>query len=111
MPKSKDDLNVFASTANKGFRMTFNNGITGSVQWGPGNYCGARSYSVGSYDAPMRTPSQCWDSDTAEVAAFDKDGNWVTKEIFPDECDDVKGWLTPDEVIVFLCKCALLKRR
>ena len=109
MPKP-GEFKAFAITQNKGFRMTFYNGITASVQFGPGNYCDARSFSVGSFDAPMKSPSQCWDSETAEVAAWDKDGEWITKEIFPGEGDDVKGWMTTDEVLVFLCKCSLLKR-
>lgn len=109
MPKP-GEFKAFAITGNKGFRMTFSNGITASVQFGPANYCDVRSYSVDSIEAPMKSPSQCWDSETAEVAAWDRDGNWVTKEIFPDECDDVKGWVTTDEVVAFLCKCAILRR-
>jgi hypothetical protein len=32
-------MKKFNSTSNKGFNMTFANGITASVQWGAGNYC------------------------------------------------------------------------
>lgn len=32
-------MKKFNSTSNKGFNMTFANGITASVQWGTGNYC------------------------------------------------------------------------
>ena len=32
-------MSKFNSTHNKGFRMTFENGFSISVQWGPGNYC------------------------------------------------------------------------
>jgi hypothetical protein len=31
-------------TAGKGFQITFANGYTVSVQWGPGNYCDNHSY-------------------------------------------------------------------
>lgn len=105
---SKDEFKAFASTQNKGFRMTFKNGITASVQWGPANYCDVRSCAPGSYDAPMKSESECWDSETAEVAAWDKDGNWVTKEVLPGINGDVDGWLTPDHVLEFLIGCAKL---
>lgn len=108
MPKS--DFKAFASTQNKGFHMTFKNGITASVQFGTLNYCGARSwdFAVNAYDAPMKTEDGCWDSETAEVAAWDKEGTWITKSILPDINDEVKGWLTTDDVLDFLNRCAKL---
>ena len=107
----KDILKAFASTENKGFRMTFKNGITASVQFGPANYCDARSFAMGSFDAPLKDPRRCWDSDTAEVAAWDKEGTWITKKVIPNLNDAVKGWMTTDEVLAFLNKCAKLKVR
>ena len=35
----------FQATTNKGFRMTFDNGFSISVQWGSMNYCERRNYS------------------------------------------------------------------
>ena len=102
------NLKAFASIQNKGFRMTFKNGVTASVQFGPANYCDARNYAIGAFDAPMKTENGCWDSETAEVAAWDKDGNWVTKEVLPGINGDVDGWLTPDHVLEFLIGCAKL---
>ena len=32
-------MKKFVSTMRKGFRITFENGLTVSVQWGAGNYC------------------------------------------------------------------------
>ena len=38
--KGNDIMNKkFVSTMRKGFQMTFENGMTASVQWGAGNYC------------------------------------------------------------------------
>ena len=36
---SNDSKPGLTACSNKGFRMTFPNGWTVSVQWGPGNYC------------------------------------------------------------------------
>jgi len=33
-----------------------------------------------------------------EIGIFDSDGEWVTKEFFPDHNDDVVGWLSRDEI-------------
>jgi hypothetical protein len=105
---SKQEMKAFASIQNKGFRMTFKNGITASIQFGPANYCNARSYAPDSYNAPMKTENGCWDSETAEVAAWDKNGNWVTKKVLPGINDDVDGWQTTDDVLMFLNFCAKL---
>jgi len=108
----EDTPKGFATNQNRGFKMTFDNGVTASVQWGPGNYCEARNYSYASYDAPMKAPSQCWESANAEVAAWDKNGKWITKKLFPGlKADDVVGYLTPDKVLAFLNKCAKFKEK
>lgn len=94
-------MKKFESTLNKGFHMTFANGITASVQWGTGNYCDnhfAHDYSFTKEAS----------SDTAEVAAWDENENWVTNK-FRDTCDDVDGWLSPEEVLQFLNDCANYK--
>ena len=56
----------------------------------------------------MKTENGCWDSGTAEVAAWDKNGKWVTKSILPGINDDVEGHMTPDNVLEFLIGCAKL---
>jgi hypothetical protein len=80
-------------THNKGFQMTFANGYTISVQFGNGNYCDNRHYgSMVTFDEPV-PPSR-----NAEVAAWDKDGNWVQLS----EHDDVIGWQTPDDIAALI---------
>ena len=77
--------------------MTFENGNTVSVQWGPGNYCEPTHPSGRNapYDAPMK--SEFWGAESAEVAAWDSDGAWHKFEH-----DTVDGWLSADEVIAFV---------
>ena len=88
---------MFKATGNKGFQITFENGNTVSVQWGPANYCKPTDVlgRDASYDAP--TKSMSWAATEVEVAAWDKDNNWHN-------CggDQVKGWLTPEEVLEFM---------
>lgn len=94
-------MKKFNSTANKGFNMTFANGITASVQWGAGNYCD-------NYFSKDFSFSKEASSNTAEVAAWNKNDEWVTNK-FCDTCDDVVGYLSPDEVLQFLNSCANYK--
>ena len=90
----------FVSTMRKGFHMTFENGLGASVQWGAGNYCDNHF----DFDFSFSKDAQ---SDTAEVAAF-YNGNMINANQFmPDDvrdsCDTVVGWLTPEQVLDFLC--------
>lgn len=94
-------MKKFNSTSNKGFNMTFANGITASVQWGAGNYCD-------NYFSKDFSFSKEASSNTAEVAAWNENDEWVTNK-FCDTCDDVDGYLSPDEVLQFLNSCANYK--
>lgn len=94
-------MKKFNSTLNKGFNMTFANGITASVQWGTGNYCDNHFSKDFSFSKEAS-------SDTAEVAAWNESGEWVTNKLC-DTCDDVVGYLSPDEVLQFLNSCANYK--
>lgn len=91
----------FVSTMRKGFQMTFENGLTASIQWGAGNYCdnhfpADRDFSF-SKDA---------ESNTAEIAVFDNRGEFLDpQDFFPYEISndgEVAGHLTPSEVVDFL---------
>lgn len=63
-----------------GFRMTFSNGNTISVQFGIGNYCENRDESKTS-------------SKNAEIAIWNKENVWYNFG-----SDEVKGWCDADEV-------------
>ncbi len=83
----------FVSTRNHGFQMTFDNGITISVQFGQGNYC-ERKNLQGSYRGDMDAATPIIMSENAEIAIWHKDSDtW-----FQFESDQVKGWVTTNEV-------------
>lgn len=94
-------MKKFVSTMRKGFHITFENGLSASVQWGAGNYCDNhfpkdRDFSC-SKDA---------ESNTAEVAVFGNDGDFMDIIPFlPEDCSSdgtVAGYLTPEQVVDFL---------
>ena len=99
-------------TGKKGFQISMANGITVSVQFGPGNYCEMRDTD---FAAPEET--DFWASQTAEVAAFitecaDEgcgDRDWVHVDGF--EGDDVSGWNDADKVAEFISKVAAMPNR
>ena len=96
-------MKKFVSTRRKGFHMTFENGITASVQWGNGNYCD--NHFPENFDYSWDKDAQ---SNTAEVAVWNANNQWVTKEVCEQcpEYDDVAGYLSPEEVLAFLNNCA-----
>ena len=83
---------MFAITEGKGFQITFPNGWTVSVQFGPGNYCSNR-YAGFSGSANPRN-SNVYQCDDAEVAVFDASGEIV--RITP--WDQVEGDVSPERV-------------
>lgn len=80
---------MFKITSGKGFHMTFKNGYTISVQFGPGNYCDNQNLDWDSRIEP---------SNTAEIAIWLEGEDLIE---FP-HGDTVKGWCTPDEVAQFI---------
>lgn len=89
----------FNNTPNngKGFRMTFDNGLSLSVQWGTMNYCDNNS---------MRRDVNDSSCANAEVAVWDQNGKWMTKVFIPGLMDDVAGYLTPNDVSDLMSKVA-----
>lgn len=96
-------MKKFVSTMRKGFHITFENGLLASVQWGAGNYCDnhfpEKTFNLFNNDA---------ESDTAEVAVFDKHGEFMDIGNFvPDDASSdgmIAGYLTPEQVVDFLVK-------
>lgn len=84
----------FTSTYNKGFHMTFSNGISISVQFGTANYCERRSYYA-EYASEMS--ENIVNSSTAEIAIWDSVGG-----TFNFGNDTVMGWVTSDEVAIWI---------
>jgi hypothetical protein len=89
---------TFKSCENKGFQITFENGWTVSVQWGKGNYCDRRDYSMFS----LETEQGIVECANAECAVWDADGEWLPLS----DGDDVIGWQTPDEVAALIARVA-----
>ena len=87
---------MISSTNNKGFRMTFENGWTISVQFGYGNYCDNNRHPEGFN---FSTKQDIVNSSNAEIAIWDKDGEW-----FDFGGDIVKGYCTADEVASWIEK-------
>ena len=91
----------FKVTRHKGFHITFENGLTVSVQFGVGNYCENRD---ADFDEAKKTEK--WTSRNAEVAIWDKNDKWLTKEYVEQKgekaYDDVVGWVLPSEVLKIL---------
>ena len=51
-----------------------------------------------AYSTPREDKDNPDDFSSFEIAVFDPQGNWATKEFFPDHHDDVIGWLSRDEI-------------
>lgn len=78
---------MFDISNGKGYKMTFANGWTVSVQFGGFNYCQHHNA-----DAGYRGPSK-----DAEIAAWDKDGNWYNFG-----SDTVKGYVSTGDALAFM---------
>lgn len=90
----------FVSICCKGFHMTFENGLTASVQWGAGNYCD--NHFPEDMDFSYSKDAQ---SNTAEVAVFKGNRFLKANDFVPEECrgcDIVCGYMTPEQVVDFL---------
>lgn len=90
----------FVSTMRKGFHITFENGLSASVQWGAGNYCD--NHFPKDWDFSCSKDAE---SDTAEVAVFYNDEFIDANQFVTDEHiggDTVVGYLTPEQVVNFL---------
>lgn len=70
-----------------GAKHTFDNGITISVQAGSG-----------IYSTPKENLTSSDQFSSFEVAMWDEDGEWVTKDFVPDAGDDVLGWQDRGEI-------------
>ena len=87
---------MFESATGHGFRMTFNNGYSVSVQWGPSNYCSNRNKRLSLTGTAM-------DSATAECAVFSPSGQFVRMDGWH---DDVNGHMNADDVLALMHRVA-----
>ena len=82
---------MFRINDNKGFQITFDNGYTVSVQFGPGNYGSNRTKP---FNRSMNVPQT---AELAETALIAPEGHFVTYK-----GDDVQGHQTPNDVLELL---------
>ena len=80
---------MFSISDNKGFQITFENGYSVSVQFGPGNYCENK-------DLPYNHGEEVPMSNTAETALISPDGFVEYRG------DDVEGHMSPKDVLELL---------
>lgn len=92
-------MSEFTTCMNKGFSLTFENGLTISVQWGPGNYC---SNKGDRYDAPENAHQ--YSCDTAEIAIMDNNCKNSSEWVVFKGGDNVCGWLNADLVADYITK-------
>ena len=80
----------FAVYGGRGFHITFDNGCTVSVMFGPCNYCSAREFEKISGNLESHSCSD------AEVAVWDAEGNWLIKD--GNFASEIVGSVLPDKV-------------
>lgn len=71
---------------NKGIWLT-KNGITFSIQFGAGNYCG--NYNTSTFEQRQNKPNI--ESFDCEIAVIKDDGKWITNLAFPENGEHVEG--------------------
>ena len=96
----------FRIVGGKGFALDLPNGVTVSVQWGPGNYCDSDVRNA-DWDAPKEAigSDEHWGSNTAECAAYVTGSNlaWVKVPGYTDVAGcDVAGHLNVSQVLDFI---------
>ena len=100
MGTAQQEIPVFKVFAQKGFQVKFENGYIVSVMFGAGNYC---EHHLNDDVAPTLNSDatiKVWqkhESIDAEIAVFDPDNNFV--QIPFSWNDQVKGWITPEEML------------
>ena len=107
------DKRDFRITGGKGFALDLPNGVTVSVQWGPGNYVDS-DVKDADFAAPAvaAVDGKDWGSNLAECAAYRTEGRaWVAVTGYtgspegadPDDFyDDVVGHLNVSQVLDFI---------
>lgn len=93
-------------TNGSGFHLSFDNGWTVSVQWGPMNYCEHYHEREDSAVLEALNDKKIWESKTAEIAAW-KNGKEGDASLWYNFGNDtVKGRVSTDEVAAFIVMVA-----
>lgn len=89
---------MLISTMNKGFQMTFENGLTISVQFGKGNYCSNKNKENKTDIHICKDAEICIWVETSEEEYFKFDSN-----------DCVKGWISVNKVAEWIYNVSIAK--
>ena len=82
---------------NRGMHMTFDNGLTISIQIGKGNYCSNRDLCAEPNAEMKQTSTKC---NNCEIAIWNEEGKW-----FAFEKNRVgNGWVSTEEVAIWIDK-------
>ena len=116
------DKRDFRIVGGKGFALDLPNGVTVSVQWGPGNYCDSDVSNADVFaPAAAAVNGEDWGSNTAECAAYVTDTglSWVAVPGYTDVVnpytlskywggDDVCGHMNVSQVLDFINRASKL---
>lgn len=98
-------MKKFISTERQGFKMTFDNGLTVSVQWGETNYCDNKCHTIEEVESTDFSRTHDASSNTAEVAIM-YNNTFIKPSVilrnYHDRNANVLGWQTPNEVLDIL---------
>lgn len=103
-------MKKFVSTERKGFHMTFENGLTVSVQWGYENYCDNKTYTIEEFNTIDWNNITDMSSNTAEVAVIFDNKMIPLNLIDQTESYHYKGYLSPEEVLEFMNKVSSIDK-
>lgn len=87
-----------AITMRKGVHFMFDNGITLSIQIGPGNYCNNYNMDLGKWCNKLDTHLP--ESSNAEIAIWGKDKNMINLG-----GDTILGYVPINQVIAYITFC------
>lgn len=90
---------MFKVFAHKGFQTKFENGYTVSVMFGAGNYCENKFNDSMIYPGSTVPIQSAYNSSDAEIAVFGPDGELLNGFPGCPDCDQVRGWVTPEEML------------
>ena len=97
-------MSKFCISSPKGFHITFDNGYTLSVQFGPGNYCDNYDRKIMDDDVESGKDG----STTAETAFWGPDGKMLSES---EDGDSVQGYQTVEQVIQRLIRVHALPKQ
>ena len=91
---------MFKITGSKGFHIMFPNGVTLSTQFGGGNYGDNYDMNIG-----RESDHRVLVSHAVEVAAWKRDGTWITNQIPGHDSDEVLGYIGIEEWLLIFDWC------